>query len=228
MPMQKTPALGWPHTEAERYAAEETRKILERGREHGVPPAEPPKRKRGCGCLAGAAAISVGLAILGLALALLIPAVVSTGLSAQDVFSEQNPAWEIESSDEPAGSGGAVRIVAWDYSRDIGRIVMMEPVSYDPGWEERPLLLGTYDDATAERLVDAFAVTFADTDWAYVMEAEPVTSGGNEEVWIVRYRIFDAESQEWSDVSTTGAIRFVDSGAWLVESPPADEDKAVQ
>jgi len=222
MPAQKTPPLGWPHTEAQKYAVQETREILEHAEKRGVAPAKPKKRS-GCGCLAGVTVVLIGLAILGAALALLMPAFTQT-TSAEDVFTDMHPGWEVESADEPEGSGGAVRIVAWDYTRDIGRIAMMEPVSYDPGYEERPLLLGRDDDASAERLIDAFARSYGDLDWSYVVEAQFTGTAGEEESWIVRYQVFDAETQEWSGILTTSAGRNPGTGEWSVTFRPADTE----
>ena len=225
MAIQKTPPLGWPHTEAEAHRARESLEILQKGEELGHGKAKPPKpgaeRRSGCGCFGGIVLTLILLALAGVIIAVIANEFTSSG-SAQDAFTDAHPTWEIESFDEPNGEGGEVRIVAWDYDRDVGRIVVMEPVQ-EGGYIERPIITGGQVPAwEEEELLDAFGSEYSSLSWSYIMEAEKLggPADGSTETWRVTYRVWPMETgEEWTEVLSTTAMRVPTSGTWDVVGP---------
>ena len=222
MAIQKTPPLGWPHTEAAEHLARESREILRKGEELGHGAAKPPPaggKRQGCGCVGGLVSLLFALAVVGVAIYVLVPEYVTTTLSAEEVFLDSHPEWEVETTDVPEGMGGTVRLVVWDYNRAIGRLALMDPVDFDPGWIERPLIRGDLAAADEGELLDAFSDSFADLSWSYMMEAEPMggSGDGSKEVWRVYYRVWGEDDGVWTDVMTTTATRIPETGSWSVE-----------
>ena len=213
MALQKTPPLGWPHTEAARYAEGETRALIEQTN-------PPPPGRRGCGCARVLVFLMILLAILGVAAAVVISLVEPDTVTAADVFISSHQDFYEESSEVSEGAGGAVMVVAWNGDLYIGRIVMMDPVEGEPGWRERQLIAGVESPSEEEALLDAFSRQYRDTSYSYIMEATPVSTEGTEQAWKVSYRIQDPDSGEWSEVFYAEAIRHIDSGTWEI-APPA-------
>ena len=212
MALQRTPPLGWPHTEAARYADGDTRAIIER-----TQPAPP--GKKGCGCGRVLVFFMVLLAVLGVAVAVVIWAVESDKSTATDVFISSHPGWYEETSDIPDGAGDTVRLVVWNDDLYVGRIVMMDPVERESGWQEQQLIVGVESAWEEEALLAAFSRQYRDTSYSYIMEATPVSTEGSEQVWKVSYRIWYDGGAEWSETLYAEAVRYANDGTWDIAGP---------
>ncbi len=232
MNIQNTPPLGWPHTEAEKYASQETYEV-----------AGPPESfmatdtRKGCGhgCAKTFLFLMVMLAMLGVMAAAAIVLLFPGGTaSAEEAFLALHPGWEVKAADRPDDANGAVRLVVWSSAHGIGRIVMMEPTGYGSGWEERPLIASsTVGEHGEEALLEAFSGSYADLHWSYLSEALPVDLEGPQQSWTLSYYVWDGDTGEWTDLLETDATRDVDTGAWSIEPPEgltggSDDGSAVE
>lgn len=219
MGLQKTPPLGWPHSEAARYAEGETRALIEQ-----TQPAPP--GKKGCGCGRVLVVLLILLAVLGVAVAVVIWAVEAETSSAADVFISSHPDFYEESSDVPEGMDGAVRLVVWNGDLYIGRIVMMDPVEGEPGWKERQLIVGVDNALEEDALLAAFSQQYRDTSYSYIMEVTPLgRTDTPEQAWKVSYRISDDVSGEWSEIHYAEALRHADIGTWDIAGPDGSAEE---
>ena len=220
------PPPGWPHTEAAKH-----------GRTPGIPvpgkaPAGPPvggpaPKSRGCGCLTG---LLIVIAVLGVAAAVLVPVMDrvdgfdltnSAEEVASAVFVSDNPDWYVEATDRPDDEPESVRLVAWNDTLGIGRIVLMDP---DPssvkGWIEAPVLPPQESGIppAQEALLAGFAAEWSAVEWAYIERAEPVDTTVDPEEWTVRYRLWEESTGAWTEKREAAALRTLDD-RWTVAGP---------
>lgn len=230
MPLQQTPPPGWPHTEAEKYR---DRSRPEVPQYEVAPPGhtapEPVREagrgmRTGCGC---AVSLLTLLAIAGALIALFVPLwseeSVELGSSPEEMAAEETflasyPDWQVEVVDRPDNDPDAVRIVAWDYGRSIGRIAFVDPSGdTDTGYYLNPIIPGD-SVAADEAILDAFAESWSDTRWAYIRFAEPDLDAGDAAAWLVSYRVWDDATVEWTEVRQARALRLADD-SWVVAGP---------
>jgi len=220
MSIQKTPPLGWPHTDAAKYGNLET--------EHIPTAALPPEEKKQSGCCGG----MLG-AILVLVIFLVVIAAVVTDCaedeyteessqSAEDAFVAANPGWEIESA-ELLDENGIVRLVVWEYDLGIGRITLMDPDPYlEGGWVEQEILpAGT--EWSEDHFYQAFADAYSVLHWSYAVDVQSSTESTSSEDHVVSYRVWDDDTAQWSDVHTATAVLRPSEG-WLIQGSDASSE----
>lgn len=224
VPLQETPPPGWPHTEAEKHHTSL----------HAAPPPEgrPPvprlaSRRRGGCCALGlilllvvAVGFAIGVAALSGAFG------EDDSEAATQVFLDAHPDWQVESADALEGGSGAIRLVAWDYSRNIGRLVTMLPDTLvESGWSEEPLIEAMPgDSATEEAFLDEFGRVFASTSWTYAVRVEASDIVADPQTWRVWYRVWEQDSETWAGESDTWATRDRDSTEWVIGEPGSEPE----
>jgi len=227
VPLQETPPAGWPHTEAAKHQTSLHAGPPPEGRPR--PPRLSTQRRPGCcvGTLFLLLVVAVGVAV---GIAALVGAFGESDFElATRAFLDAHPSWQVESADYPGEDGAEVRLVAWDYSRDIGRLAIMTPDTLgEEGWSEQPLIESMAGDAAAEdAFLDAFSDTFSATSWTYVSRVEAGDTVSDIQTWRVWYRIWEAEGETWTEERDTWATRDRESAEWVVGSPgaklPAEE-----
>jgi hypothetical protein len=190
------------------------------------PPAPGSPRKRGCGCLVS---LIVLLAIAGAIVAGLVPFIssgevevfVSDEQDASSIFIAEHPEWYVEVTDRPEDEPQVVRLVVWHERLGVGRIALMDPADGD-GWTERPLfgLDRGRDPELEDALLEAFGRAWSDIRWSYLETAQPVDGAEPPEEWVVRYRLWEESTSEWTEVREARA--FLGDGEWVVAGPTGE------
>lgn len=233
MALQRTPPPGWPHTEAEKYAHQWRHDEAQLPDELTGPPESPqppsvtpPQRRRGgCGCLLTLILILVlGGVVTGALNPVLSELDFVRSFSSEDdateAFLAEYPDWEVEVSDRPENEAESVRLVVWDYSRGVGRIVLMDRNADDTAWVVRPLsgqLVRSEEDA----LLSAFGSAWSSVEWAYLSDAQPGSLVDGSEEWTITYILWQDDVGQWSSEFTTDAVRLPD-GTWIVAGPDGE------
>ncbi len=219
MALQKTPPLGWPHTESLEY--QQGQPLVAPATAAGAaPPGTKHHKSRSCCSIVF---LLMLLAVAGIALAIAVGVASLDDVlpsddfeAAENAFLEQHPTWEVEVSDYPDSGSSTVRLVAWDRQRGIGRLVLMDPDAESSStWYERPFVPGA-STQSQEALLDAFAATFSQGSWAYLSEAEPLDTSSSPEQWLVRYQVWADDTDAWTGSRQAVAERDVATDVWVV------------
>lgn len=222
MPIQETPPLGWPHTEAAKYYDKESQTILQKA----TPPA--PTKKRGGCCSGFLVTLLIVLAVAGVIVAVALDQWEENGDPAgepielaEETYIYENPGWDVEAAAYIDGTD-AVQLVTWSNEYGIGRVVRMEPDEVSAhGWNEQALLPSDVD-WSEPHFYTAFSDAFASVHWTYVESVEPAFEGDYYSVdgpaeFTVSYSIWGEDTSEWSETFATVAA-LDETGVWLIST----------
>lgn len=219
MSIQKTPPLGWPHTEAENHKDS----LVALPAHEVVPAPRRPKRssKRRFGCCLGLTLFLlfiVGAVVLVVYVSARSAAEQTEFDTASSAFLSTHVDWYVESVDRPDENSDSVRLVAWNDSLYVGRLVYMVPDgAASDGWIEFPLIEELEGDQLAEdTFLRAFSATFSDVAWSYVRDVQSVDLVAEPQVWRASYRVLEQNSEEWTEVREAYVERDPQSGEWAV------------